>query len=86
MIGKRVTDTQSLVLHDDAMSNFLLFFFSTLAYWCSCASVVIFSNSVVVNSLSSFSVPFSVISMLHSARCMSLLSVGVVEQVDHLGH
>ena len=47
--------------------------------WCSCASVVIFSNSVVINSLSSFSVPFSVISMLHSARCMSLLSVGVVE-------
>ena len=26
--------------------------------WCSCASVVIFSNSVVINSLSSFSVPF----------------------------
>ena len=47
--------------------------------WCSCASVVIFSNSVVINSLSSFSVPFSVISMLRSARCMSLLSVGVAE-------
>ena len=47
--------------------------------WCSCASVEIFSNSVVINSLSSFSVPFSVMSMLRSARCMSLLSVGVVE-------
>ena len=47
--------------------------------WCSCASVVIFSNSVVINSLSSFSVPFSVISVLCSARCMSLLPVGVVE-------
>ena len=47
--------------------------------WCSCASVVIFSNSVVINSLSSFSVSFSVISVLRSARCMSLLSVGVVE-------
>ena len=47
--------------------------------WYSCASVVIFSNSVVINSLSSFSVPFSVISLLRSARCMSLLSVGVVE-------
>ena len=47
--------------------------------WCSCASVVIFSNSVVINPLSSFSVPFSVISVLRSARCMSLLSVGVVE-------
>ena len=47
--------------------------------WCSNASVVIFSNSVVINSFSSFSVPFSVISVLRSARCMSLLSVGVVE-------
>ena len=47
--------------------------------WCSCASFVIFSNSVVINSLSSFSVPFSVISMLRGARSMSLLSVGVVE-------
>ena len=46
---------------------------------CSCASVVIFSNSVVNTSLSSFFVPFSVISVLRSARCMSLLSVGVVE-------
>ena len=45
----------------------------------SCASVVIFSNTVVINSLSSFSVPFSVISVLRSAHCMSLLSVGVVE-------
>ena len=54
-------------------------FFSARVNWCSCASVVIFSNSVVINSLSSFSVPFSVISMLQSARCMSLLSVGVVE-------
>ena len=26
MIGKRVTDIQSLLVHDDAMSNFLLFF------------------------------------------------------------
>ena len=42
-----------------------------------------FSNSVVINSLSGFSVPFSVIIVLRSARCMSLLSVGVVEQVDH---
>ena len=50
------------------------FFFGTMK-WCSCASVVIFLNSVVINSLSSFSVPFSVISMLRSARCMSLLSV-----------
>ena len=55
------------------------FFSSACVNWCSCASVVIFSNSVVINSLSSFSVPFSVISMLRSARCMSLLSVGVVE-------
>ena len=30
VIGKRVTDTQSLLVHDDAMNNFLLFFFSTL--------------------------------------------------------
>ena len=28
-----------------------------------------------------FSLPFSVISVLRSARCMSLLSAGVVEQV-----
>ena len=54
--------------------------------WCSFASVEIFSNSVQISSLSSFSVPFSAISMLRSARCMSLLSVGVVEQVDHLIH
>ena len=27
MIGKRVTDIQSLLVHDDAMSNFLFFFF-----------------------------------------------------------
>ena len=47
--------------------------------WCSCASVVIFSNSVVINSLSSFLFSFSVISVLRSARCMSLLSEGVVE-------
>ena len=47
--------------------------------WCSCASVVIFSNNVVINSWSGSSVPFSVISVLRSARCMSLLSVGVVE-------
>ena len=46
--------------------------------WCSCASVVTLSNSVVINSLSSFFVPFSVISVLRSARYMSLLSVGVV--------
>ena len=78
MIGKRVTDIQSLLVDDDAMSNFCCFSSARL-YWCSCASVVIFSSSVVVNSLSGFSVPFSVISMLHSARCMSLLSVGVVE-------
>ena len=56
-----------------------VFFFLARVNWCSCASVVIFSNSVVINSLSSFPVPFSVISMLRSARCMSLLSVGVVE-------
>ena len=62
------------------------FSFGTRENWCSCASVVIFSNSVVINSLSSFSVPFSVISTLRSARCMSLLSVGVVEYVDHHGH
>ena len=55
------------------------FLSSARVNWCSCASVVIFSNSVVINSLSSFSVPFSVISMLRGARCMSLLSVGVVE-------
>ena len=47
--------------------------------WCGSASVVIFSNSIMINSLSSFSVLFSVISVLRSARCMSLLSVGVVE-------
>ena len=29
VIGKRVTDTQSLLVHDDAMSNFCCFFFST---------------------------------------------------------
>ena len=51
--------------------------FSARVNWCRCPSVVI--NSVVINSLSSFSVPFSVISMLRDARCMSLLSVGVVE-------
>ena len=55
------------------------FFSSARVNWCSCASVVIFSNSVVINSLSSFSVPSSVMSVLRSARCMSLLSVGVVE-------
>ena len=44
----------------------------------------IFSNSVVINLLSSFSVPFSVISVLRSARRMSLLSVGVVEKVEHI--
>ena len=48
-------------------------FLSACVNWCSCASVVKFSNSVVINSLSSFSVSFSVISMLRSARCMSLL-------------
>ena len=58
---------------------FCYFFPSARVNWCSCASVVIFSNSVVVNSLSSFSDPFSVISVLRRARCMSLLSVGVVE-------
>ena len=79
VIGKRVTDIQSLLVHDDAMSNFFVVFSAARLYWCSCASVVIFSSSVVVNSLSGFSVPFSVICMLHSARCMSLLSVGVVE-------
>ena len=47
--------------------------------WCGSASVVIFSNSVAINLLSSFSVAFSVISVLRSARCMSLLSVAVVE-------
>ena len=57
----------------------MLFFPSARVNLCSCASVVIFSNSVVINSLSSFSVPFSVISVLRSARCLSLLSVGVVE-------
>ena len=46
---------------------------------CPLASVVIFWNNVVINSLSRFSVPFSVISVLRSARCMSLLPVGVVE-------
>ena len=55
------------------------FFPSARVNWCCCANVVIFSNSVVINSLSSFSVPFAVISVLRSARCMSLLSVGVVE-------
>ena len=63
----------------DVWPVFCCFFPSARVNWCSCASVVIFSNSVVINSLSSFSVPFSVISMLRSARCMSLLSVGVVE-------
>ena len=48
----------------------LLIFSSARVNWCSCASVVISSNSVVINSLSTFS---------RSARCMSLLSVGVVE-------
>ena len=61
------------------VAGLLLFFPSARVNWCSCASVVIFSNSVVINSLSGFSVPFSVISMLCGARCMSLLSVGVVE-------
>ena len=64
----------------------LLFFPSARMNWFSCASVVIFLNSAAINSLSSFSVPFSFISMLHNARCMSLLSVGVVEYLDHLGH
>ena len=64
----------------------LLFFPSARVNWCNCASVVIFSNSVVINSLSSFSVPFSVISLLRIARCKSLLSVGVVEQVVHQRH
>ena len=36
---------------------------------------MIFSNNVVINSLSRFSVPFLVISVLHSARCMSLLII-----------
>ena len=54
-------------------------FLSARVNWCSSASVMIFSNSVVINSLSSFSVLFSVISVLRSARCMNLLSVGVVE-------
>ena len=30
VIGKRVTDIQSLLVHDEAMSNFCCFFFSTL--------------------------------------------------------
>ena len=61
------------------MGPVLCCFPSARVNWCSCARVVIFSNSVVINSLSSFSVPFSVTSVLRSARCMSLLSVGVVE-------
>ena len=61
------------------VAGLLLFFPSARVNWCSCESVVIFSNSVVINSLSSFSVPFSLISMLRGARCMNLLSVGVVE-------
>ena len=63
----------------DVWLVFCCFFPSARVNWCSCASVVIFSNSVVINPLSSFFVPFSVISMLRSARCMSLLSLGVVE-------
>ena len=63
----------------DMWTVFCWFFFSARENWCSCASVVIFTNSVVINSLSSFSVPFSVTSVLRSARCMSLLSVRVVE-------
>ena len=53
---------------------------------CSCASVVIFSNSVVIKFIVQFSVPFSVISVVRSARCMSLISVGVIEQVAHQRH
>ena len=41
----------------------LLFFPSARVNWCICASVVIFSNSVVINSLSVFSVPSLVISV-----------------------
>ena len=56
-----------------------LLFLQHAVNWCSCASVVIFSNSVVTNSLSGFLSSVSVISMLRSARCMSLLSAGIVE-------
>ena len=84
--AKRIADG---ILDTDLLSYVTFFFWicglsfvvfpSARVNWCSCASVVIFSNSVVVISLSSLSVPFSVINMLRSARCMSLLSVGVVE-------
>ena len=40
----------------------------------------------MINLLSGFFVPFSVISVLRSARCMSLSSVGVIEYVDHHAH
>ena len=43
------------------------FFPSVRVIWCSYVSVVIFSNSFVINSLSGFSVPFSVISVV--AQC-----------------
>ena len=70
---------RDLLSHVTFLLDVWLVFFLARVNWCSCASVVMFSNSVVINSLSRFSVPFSVISMLRSARCMSLLSVGVVE-------
>ena len=52
---------------------------SACVNWCSCASVVIFSNSGETSSLSQFSLQFSVLGVLRSARCMSLLPAGVVE-------
>ena len=45
-----------------------------------------FSTSGEISLLFQFSLPFSVLSVLRSARCMSLLSVGLVAQVDHHGN
>ena len=53
----------------------LNFFPSVRVNWCSYVDVVIFSNSFVINSLSGFSVPFSVISALRSAELMCRLIV-----------
>ena len=62
-----MTDTQSLLEHDDAMSNFLLFFLQHACTGVVAQSVVIFLNSVVVNSLSEFLCP--VFSHQHVAQC-----------------
>ena len=66
--------------------SYVTFLLSARVNWCSCASVVIFSNSGEISLLFQFSLPFSVFSVLRSARCMRLLSVGVFEQYVHQRH